>query len=109
MAPQVGSPVEQAAAQQFPVPAGPQTPDLQSSFSVQDPNWIGAPQAPPLQTEPLAHWPVPMQVVLQPPSRSQPKLPGQGPALPTRQVPLPSQLLGVTVASLQVPPQATFG
>jgi hypothetical protein len=108
-APQEELLVEQTAVQQFPLPATPQILDLQASFSVQAPVVIGKPQTPALQTKPAAQSRLAVQVVLQPPSAPQPRLLGQLVGSPTWQLPLPSQLLWVTVALVQLLPQETAG
>src|SRR5581483_10668432 len=64
---------EQAAAQQWPVPAMPQIPERQSSFSVQMPCCAGARQAPVLQANPGAQSAAEAQLRRQPvPASSQP-------------------------------------
>jgi hypothetical protein len=90
---QAGSAVApQAVVQQLPVPPRPQTPEVQSSFSLQLPTAAGLTQAAALQTKPVAQSLLVVQVVAQVVALSQPKLPLQAVWVPAAQVPEPLQV-----------------
>ncbi len=114
VAPQIRSPVVQAALQQLPVPFTPQAPEPHESFSVHAvPAVRVGTQEPPEHQLPVAQSAVARQLVLQvAPSVLQMKLPGQGAGVPATQVPLvPSQALAVSVLPVQVavPQAVVFG
>ncbi len=103
VAPQTGSVTEQAALQQLPVPFTPQAPELQESFALQAvPGVSTGKHAPAEHQAPLAQSLAVRQVVLQLLASAQAKLFGQATGVPSAQVPVPSQLLAVSMLPVQV-------
>jgi hypothetical protein len=91
VAPQVASVVLHLAVQQLPVPATPQMPEAQSSFSVQAPWKMGVVHVPLLQTKPMAQSMLEVQVVLQLVALAQAKWLRQAVGIPIVHAPTPLQ------------------
>jgi hypothetical protein len=108
VAPQGAVVLAHAVVQQWPVPATPQTPDWQTSLTVQaDPSASGATQLLPEQTNPVSQSVDMVQLARQVMASAQMRLPGQGAGVCAAQVPLLSQALVVRVLPVQASvPQA---
>jgi hypothetical protein len=114
VAPQVASVVLHEAVQQLPVPAMPQTPDLQASFSVQAMPSLRvaiAMHIPLEHQKPVAQSALRVQLAMQLVALAQVRWFGQAAGVLAVQVPRPLQLLEVSIPRLQlsVPQCVVFG